>query len=186
MRISWNKNILNNKNNNIFNNNNHKNFYNINNNINNNNNNKNNKPKNYFEVENCDKTTCEFPNICSDINKCQCQEGYYDINNKKTCDYKQKNYKTLLYYEMILNLGIGHILIGKKTLGIIKLIISGVAIILFIMILSMNNKVNKMKIYLNLISVIFSFASLLFYIVDFILIFIFNNYNDNNNVPLYK
>ena len=108
----------------------------------------------------------------------------FDLNNKKTCDYKQKKFNVLFWFEMILNLGIGHILIGKKTLGIIKLIISSVAIILFIIILSINNKISKKKIYLNLFSVIFSLVSLLFYIIDFILIFIFNYYNDNNNVPL--
>ena len=49
------------------------------------------KPKNYFYVENCDKNSCKFPNICENLNKCKCKEGYYDLNNKKTCDYKQKN-----------------------------------------------------------------------------------------------
>ena len=85
---------------------------------------------------------------------------------------------------MILNLGIGHILIGKKIFGIFKLIISSVAIILFIIILSINNKISKNKYYLNLFSVIFSLVSLFLYIIDFILIYIFNYYNDNNNVPL--
>ena len=158
--------------------------YNNNNYLNYNNNNNDESPKNYFYVENCDKNSCKFPNICEDLNKCKCKEGYYDLNNKKTCDYKQKKFNVLFWFEMILNLGIGHILIGKKTLGIIKLIISSVAIILFIIILSINNKISKKKIYLNLFSVIFSLVSLLFYIIDFILIFIFNYYNDNNNVPL--
>ena len=148
------------------------------------NNNNDEKPKNYFYVENCDKNSCKFPNICEKINKCKCKEGYYDLNNKKTCDYKQKKFNVLFWFEMILNLGIGHILIGKKTLGIFKLIISSVAIILFIIILSINNKISKNKFYLHLFSVIFSLVSLLFYIIDFILIYIFNYYNDNNNVPL--
>ena len=148
------------------------------------NNNNDEKPKNYFYVENCDKNSCKFPNICENLNKCKCKEGYYDLNNKKTCDYKQKKFNVLFWFEMILNLGIGHILIGKKIFGIFKLIISSVAIILFIIILSINNKISKNKFYLHLFSVIFSLVSLLFYIIDFILIYIFNYYNDNNNVPL--
>lgn len=147
------------------------------------NNNNDEKPKNYFYVENCDKNSCKFPNICENLNKCKCKEGYYDLNNKKTCDYKQKKFNVLFWFEMILNLGIGHILIGKKIFGIFKLIISSVAIILFIIILSINNKISKNKFYLHLFSVIFSLVSLLFYIIDFILIYIFNYYNDNNNVP---
>ena len=155
-------------------------------NYNNNNiiNSNNESPKNYFDVENCDKNSCKFPNICETSNKCKCKEGYYDLNNKKTCDYKQKKLNILFWFEMILNLGIGHILIGKKKLGIIKLIISSISIILFIIILSINNKESKNKLYLNLFSLFFSFISFLFYIIDFILIYICNFYNDNNNVPL--
>jgi len=147
-------------------------------------NNNNKSPKNYFYVENCDKNSCKFPNICETSNKCKCKEGYYDLNNKKTCDYKQKKLNVLFWLEMILNLGIGHILIGNRKVGISKLIISSISIILFIVILSINNKVSKKKLYLNLLSILFSFTSFFFYIIDFILIYICNNYNDNNNVPL--
>ena len=141
----------------------------------------------FYIVEDCNLTSCNFPNICVNETICQCQKGYYDIlKDTKRCNYEQKSKMKFIWLEYFFNLGIGHILSGNIIKGIIKLILR--IITLFLVYISILSNYFK-KTNINIYQVLISLFTLILVLVNLIFIFIDyfymsgKNYLDKNEIP---
>ena len=141
----------------------------------------------FYIVDDCNLTSCNFPNICVNETICQCQKGYYDIlKDTKRCNYEQKSKMKFIWLEYFFNLGIGHILSGNKIKGIIKLIIRVITLVLvYISILSNYFKKINITFYqvlISLITLILVLANLIYMFIDFFKMS-GENYLDENEIP---
>ena len=148
--------------------------------------------KNLFYTKNikCSNLNCDSPNFCNEQkNICYCAKGYLnELKSSNFCTYKQFNQIESFLWEILLNSGIGHMIIGKFFPGICKLSLS---IFLFTLcVLYYGNFLKfdddkKKEIEIKIIISIYLcfLCSFIWWVVD-AFIFGFNKYNDINNYPL--
>lgn len=82
----------------------------------------------FADISNCTTDNCPFPNECHSNNKiCICQPGFANyplyVKADKYCQYKQHSQLLSFFLELLLNLGIGHLVAGRIYMGSIKLIV---------------------------------------------------------------
>ena len=82
----------------------------------------------YAETENCNENNCPDPNWCSEDKKqCICIKGRanypFSGDNGVYCTYKQHSQLACFLWELLLNLGIGHLIIKEYIIGCIKMVV---------------------------------------------------------------
>lgn len=141
-------------------------------------------------------TTCN-PNICpsdksvcsQDNSQCICKKGYaiYPLSTNK-CNYKQISRLLILLLEIFIPIGIGHFIVGKTKLGLIKLFLSITPWTLEILgefkVLRIKYYQGKLGLILSIILFCSSLTYFILYIVDIFYIGIFRDLRDANCVPL--
>ena len=142
----------------------------------------------------CTTTNCPEPNFCGLKNTvCYCAKGLanYPFNGVKDvyCQYEQHAQLTGFLWELLLNMGIAHFVIGQNLMGTFKLLVLFIPIILYVL-----GKVGVFKLGFKegttgsiIMGVIigFSLASFAWWLADAIM-FGTNKYRDRNEVPLKK
>jgi hypothetical protein len=139
----------------------------------------------------CNSLICAAPGgTCSKQGKCECTFGYLTINTAeehKLCNYAQKKQSIAFLLEMFGLIGFGFIYIGYYFRGLMKIfvffliIVYGTQfIIVFLREKSDTQSVYFFKLALSCCCICFP---IIWHFIDLIN-FAFNNYNDNNGVPL--
>ena len=85
----------------------------------------------------CTTENCPEPNFCGLKNTvCYCAKGLanYPFNGVKDvyCQYEQHAQLTGFLWELLLNMGIGHFVIGQNLMGTFKLLVLLIPIILYV------------------------------------------------------
>ena len=146
------------------------------------------------EVPNCSPENCPEPNFCSEKQKaCYCAKGLanYPFSgvNGVYCQYEQHSQLTSFLLELLLNLGIGHFIIGQNLMGSFKLIIMVVPIVLFVMsclgLIKMGFKEGTCGTVVQIVAIAFGVGAFAWWLTDAIM-FGKNKYRDRNEVPLKK
>ena len=140
-----------------------------------------------FKNLECNKKTCpDAFGKCSSNNICTCKFGFIDDPNKevkKFCTYKQKSQIILFIIEFFASFGIGHLLNGRITYGLIKLLcffcILMIDYITKYCLVSKNEKGTK---YANILSIVYYFILIFWQILDISMIGL-NKFKDDSNVP---
>ena len=142
----------------------------------------------------CGKTNCPEPNYCSTNGEtCFCAKGLanYPFNgvNDVYCQYEQHKQLTSFLLELLLNLGIGHFVIGQFLMGTFKLIIMLVPFILLILgkvgVVKFGFKEGHVGTTLAIVAIAFGVGAFAWWLTDAIM-FGLNKYRDRNEVPLQK
>ena len=138
----------------------------------------------------CSNINCKSPNFCNEENNiCHCAKGYLNSpNTKDLCSYKQFNQLNSFLWELLLNSGIGHMIIGKFVPGIVKLSLSLILFTLCVLYYGnfiKTDEEKKNKIEMNIIISIYLcfLCSFIWWVVD-AFCFGFNKFKDVNNFPL--
>ena len=74
----------------------------------------------------CTTQNCPYPSICSDAATCMCGYGLanypFEGQNCVYCQYEQKKQLVGFLLELLLNMGIGHLVCGRIAMGVVKLV----------------------------------------------------------------
>ena len=142
----------------------------------------------------CTTTNCPEPNFCGLKNTvCYCAKGLanYPFNGIKDvyCQYEQHAQLTGFLGELLLNMGIGHFVIGQNLMGTFKLLVLFIPIILYVLgkvgVFKLGFKEGTTGSIIMGVIIAFSLASFDWWLADAIM-FGTNKYRDRNEVPLKK
>ena len=142
----------------------------------------------------CTTTNCPEPNFCGLKNTvCYCAKGLanYPFNGVKDvyCQYEQHAQLTGFLWELLLNMGIGHFVIGQNLMGTFKLLVLFIPIILYVLgkvgVFKLGFKEGTTGSIIMGVIIAFSLASFAWWLADAIM-FGTNKYRDRNEVPLKK
>lgn len=142
----------------------------------------------------CNADNCPAPNFCGKkTSACYCEKGLANYPftgiNDVYCQYEQHSQLKSFLFELLLNLGIGHFIIGRYIMGAFKLIIMFIPIMLLIMskvgCVKMGFKEGTCGTIVQIIAIAFGIGAFAWWITDAIM-FGKNKYRDRNEVPLKK
>ena len=142
----------------------------------------------------CTTENCPEPNFCGLQNTvCYCAKGLanYPFNGVKDvyCQYEQHAQLTGFLWELLLNMGIGHFVIGQYMIGAFKLLVLVIPIILYVLgkvgVFKLGFKEGMTGSFMMGLIIAFSLASFAWWLADAIM-FGLNKYRDRNEVPLKK
>ena len=142
----------------------------------------------------CTTTNCPEPNFCGLKNTvCYCAKGLanYPFNGVKDvyCQYEQHAQLTGFLWELLLNMGIGHFVIGQNLMGTFKLLVLFIPIILYVLgkvgVFKLGFKEGTTGSIIMGVIIAFSLASCAWWLADAIMVGT-NKYRDRNEVPLKK
>ena len=150
----------------------------------------------FYEIDECTSETCLYPSLCISNTICKCKQGFYNTNTdsisdfEKKCNYKMKSRYSPFWLEIITNLGIGHMIIGNYSFGVLKLfyIIFTFGFFYYVCMSDANSKKNLgdcFHVFLSILNFIFCLGLFAWWIFDGIF-FGFNKYKDSNGVELLK
>ena len=153
-------------------------------------------PDNYLSKQDitCTTENCPEPNFCGkSTSACYCAKGLANYPftgvNDVYCQYEQHSQLKSFLLELLLNLGIGHFIIGQYFMGVSKLIIMFIPIMLLIMskmgCVKMGFKEGTCGTIVQIIAIAFGIGAFAWWITDAIM-FGKNKYRDRNEVPLKK
>ena len=142
----------------------------------------------------CTTTNCPEPNFCGLKNTvCYCAKGLanYPFNGVKDvyCQYEQHAQLTGFLWELLLNMGIGHFVIGQNLMGTFKLLVLFIPIILYVLgkvgVFKLGFKEGTTGSIIMGVIIACSLASFAWWLADAIM-FGTNKYRERNEVPLKK
>ena len=148
----------------------------------------------FYEIDKCNSETCRYPSLCISNTICKCKKGFYNTNTdtnsnyEKKCNYEMKSSYSPFWLEIITNLGIGHMIIGNFSFGVLKLfyIIFTFGFFYYVCMSDANSKKNLgdcFHVFLSILNFIFCLGLFAWWIFDGIF-FGFNKYKDSNGIEL--
>ena len=148
----------------------------------------------FYEIDKCTSETCPYPSLCISNTICKCIKGFYNANTDensnfdKKCNYEMKSSYSPFWFEIITNLGIGHMIIGNYYFGVLKLfyIIFTFGFFYYVCMSDANSKKNLgdcFHVFLSILNFIFCLGLFAWWIFDGIF-FGFNKYKDSNGIEL--